>query len=76
MFRLYHVNVAYRIKNEDWIKRQQFNYNSNLLILKSNQLGRCQFNDRNVLTRLVIPVMFVFAPLSLTRVSGVDDNFI
>ena len=37
--RLYHVIVAYRIKNEDWIKRQQFNYNSNLLILKSNQIG-------------------------------------
>ena len=53
-------------QSEDWIKKQQFNYNPNLSFTESNpqiQSNRCHFNDRNVLTRFVFLVMFVFAPL-------------
>ena len=49
-----------------WIKVQQFNYYSYLSFTEHNpqiQSNRCHFNDRIVLTRFVIPVMFVFAPL-------------
>ena len=72
MFRLYHIIVAYKIKNEDWIKRQQFNYNSNVLLNPNIQSNRCQCFD---MPRDSCDVCFRTFAL-MTQVSGVDDNFI
>ena len=63
VFRLFSCHCGVKNKNEDCFKRQQFNYDSNLSFSPKIQSNRCHFNDRNVLTRFVIPVMLVFAPL-------------
>ena len=70
---LFSCHCGTQNQSEDWIKKQQFNCNSNLSFTERNpqiQPKRCHFNDRNVLTRFMFLVMFVFAPFSLmTRVS-------